>query len=127
MPVCCCKETSDPGPWKAGVDDGADPPMVNRMHAVRDQLSHAMSDDDLIWICRASAGLDQRTRLGYHIQCCVLFNAAARLALLSKGENPYPRSPLRYRISRAWLVLTGRASAVLHDDYPPTGDQPNGL
>ncbi len=28
-PVCCCKDTPDPGPWKAGVDDSADPAMVS--------------------------------------------------------------------------------------------------
>lgn len=86
-PVCCCKDTPDPGPWKAGVDDGADPDMVRKMHAVRDRLSNQMSNEDLIWMCRASAGLDQRTRLGYHIQCCVLHNAASRIELLANGAE----------------------------------------
>lgn len=113
-PFCCCKETTDPGPWKAGVDDSADPYMVDRMHAVRNRLRGDMSNDDLIWICRTSAALDQRTRLGYHIQCCVLHNAAGRLELLAKGRDPYPYGLLSYRISQAWAVLTGRASAIKH-------------
>lgn len=111
-PVCCCKETSDPGPWKAGVDDSADPEMIARMHKVRDRLSNSMSTDDLIWMCRASAGLDQRTRLGYHIQCCVLHNAADRLALLSKGEDPWPRRSYRVRLRQAWEVFKGRGFMV---------------
>lgn len=115
-PLCCCKETSDPGAWKAGVDDAADPSMVKRMHELRERLRGDMSNDDLIFICRASAGLDQRTRLGYHIQCCVLHNAAGRLELLAKGTDPHPYAPLRFRVEQAWAVLTGRASAVLHND-----------
>lgn len=111
-PVCCCKDTPDPGPWKAGVDDSADPAMVRKMHAVRDRLSNQMSNEDLIWMCRASAGLDQRTRLGYHIQCCVLHNAASRIELLANGTDPNPYGYFRDRLQSAWAVLTGRAAAI---------------
>jgi hypothetical protein len=90
--------------------------MVKRMHEVRDRLRGDMSNDDLIWMCRASAGLDQRTRLGYHIQCCVLHNTASRLELLAKASNSYPYGGLRYRLVQAWAVLSGRASAIFHDD-----------
>jgi hypothetical protein len=115
-PLCCCKDTPDPGPWKAGVDDSAEPGMVKRMHEVRDRLRNDMSNDDLIWMCRTSASLDQRTRLGYHIQCCVLHNAASRLELLAKGRDPNPYGLFGHRIAQAWAVLSGRASAILHDN-----------
>lgn len=111
-PVCCCKTTPDPGPWKAGVDDAADPEMVARMHRVRDRLSHQMSTDDLIWMMRASAGLDQRTRLGYHIQCCVLHNAASRMELLAKSKDPMPWRNWLGRIGDAWEVFRGRGVLV---------------
>ena len=111
-PVCCCKTTSDPGRWTAGADDTADPEMVARMHAVRDRLSHQMSTDDLIWMMRASANLDQRTRLGYHIQCCVLHNAASRMELLAKGSDPMPWRNWLGRIGDAWEVFMGRGVLV---------------
>lgn len=111
-PVCCCKTTPDPGPWKAGVDDAADPEMIARMHAVRDRLNVNMSNEDLIWVLKASAQLDQRTRLGYHIQCCVIWNATHRLELLAKGVDPNPWSGLRARISAAWEIIRRRGVLV---------------
>lgn len=111
MPECCLR-VAEPGPWKAGKDDSADPYMVERMHAVMGRLSHNMSTDDLTWMCRASAALDQRTRLGYHIQCCVLHNAASRLELLSTGKDPMPWAHWINRLRNGWEVFRGRAFAI---------------
>lgn len=108
----CCLRISAPGLWKAGIDDSADPDMVERMRRVTTRLSHNMSTDDLAWMCRASAALDQRTRLGYHIQCCVLHNAASRLELLSKGKDPMPWSHWFNRLRSGWEVFRGRAFAI---------------
>ena len=82
------------------------------MHRVRDRLSHNQSTEDLIWMLKASASLDQRTRLGYHIQCCVLWNAAARLELLTKGINPNPWASPWKRLRDAWEVFRGRSYAI---------------
>lgn len=118
-PICCCKDTPDPGPWQAGVDDSADRVMIMRMHDARSMLHGDISNEDLIKAIRISVGLDQRTRLGYNIQCCVLHLAASRLELLALAHNltPYPRS-WRVRLASAWEVFQGRAAAVLHDTTP---------
>jgi hypothetical protein len=76
------KVPNDPQPWKAGVDDSADPEMIARMHYVLDNLSHKTTVPDLIHLARMSAQLDQRTRLGYHVQCALLANVADRLEVI---------------------------------------------
>ena len=38
MPPCCCKDTPDPGPWKAGVDDGEN--SAKALSAVLGAIAH---------------------------------------------------------------------------------------
>lgn len=114
--VGCCMGTPDPGPWTAGVDDSADQYMIHRMHSARSMLRNDISDEDLVKVCRISVGLDQRTRLGYHIQCCVLHLAASRLELLALKRDPYPYTTWRARLHMAWEVWKGRANAIRFKD-----------
>jgi hypothetical protein len=101
----CCLVTEDPGPWTAGVDDTADPAMVNAMHRIRDRLSYQMPIGDLIWALEAGTQIDSRTMLGGDLTRCLLSNAAARLRAIGLHQDPWPWSPLRQRIKDAWAVL----------------------
>lgn len=111
MTFRCCLLTSDPGEWTAGVDDTADPYMVNRMHSITNRLSHAMPLDDLIWALKASVNIDSRTMLGGDIQRCLLSNAAHRLEILGKNIDPTAIWKMRGlpRLKGAWAVFRGRA------------------
>lgn len=108
----CCLFTPDPGPWKAGVDDCADPQMINAMHNIRGRLSYRMPIGDLIWALRASVQIDSRARLGGDIQRCLLDNAVHRLEILAEGKDPVPWNTLRGRIRDAWAVIQQRAVCV---------------
>lgn len=108
----CCLTTTDPGPWKAGVDDAADPAMVNAMHNIRDRLSYAMPIGDLIWALKASIQIDNRTMLGGDIQRCLLSNAAHRLEILTEGTDPAPWLGWRYRLRDAWAVWRRRGVCI---------------
>lgn len=115
---------ADPMPWTAGVDDSADPAMVARMHYVLDNLSHKTSVPDLIKLARMSAHLDQRTRLGYHVQCALLANVADRLEVMYASlpdadpavveqVNWYMRwGYFNGKIADAWAVFRRRAVAL---------------
>jgi hypothetical protein len=114
MTFRCCMTTTDPGPWKAGVDDAADDAMIGRMHSIRDRLSHSMPLDDFIWALKASVGIDSRTMLGWDIQRCLLSNAAHRLEILEKQIDPDAIWRMRGlpRLRDAWAVFRGRAVVV---------------
>lgn len=101
----CCLTTDDPGPWKAGVNDTADPNMIHAMHRIRDRLSNQMPIGDLIWVLEAAVQIDSRTTLGGDIQRCLLWNAAARLKAIGLHKNPWPWSPLSQRIKDAWAII----------------------
>lgn len=110
-------QTPDPGPWKAGVDDTADPAMVKAMHKVRDTLSYDMPISDLIWALKASAQIDNRTTLGRDIQRCLLSNAAHRLEILAEGKDPAPWRTLRARLKDAWAIVQRRAFCIRVKEY----------
>jgi hypothetical protein len=112
MMMRCCLTTPDPGSWKAGADDTADPRMVGAMHGIRDRLSYSMPIGDLIWALKASVQIDSRTMLGGDIQRCLLSNAAHRLEILAEGKDPAPWRTLRDRIKDAWAVIWRRAVCV---------------
>ena len=93
----CCLTTPDPGAWKAGVDDTADPSMVKAMHNITERLSHRMPLSDLIWALKAAVQIDSRTMLGGNIQRCLLSNAADRLEFIyatTPSLHPDPKTPL---------------------------------
>lgn len=114
----------DPQPWKAGVDDSADPAMIDNMHYVLNNLSHKTTVPDLIRLARMSAGLDQRTRLGYHVQCATLHNLADRLEVIYAslpGADPAVIAHVKWYMSwgyfngkakDAWAVFRRRAVAL---------------
>ena len=108
----CCLNTPDPGPWRAGVDDGADPQMVDRMHWIRDNLSYSTPLLTFIKQLQSAVHIDSRTLLGGDIQRCLLSNAAHRLTLLSENIDPAPWRSVRTSIKDAWAVLKGRAVAI---------------
>lgn len=123
----CCLNTPDPAPWRAGVDDSADPEMVLRMHSIRDNLSYATPIPVLIKQLNAAVQIDSRTMLGGDIQRCLLSNAAHRLTLLARNIDPAPWRTLRLRISDAWAVIMRRAVAIhvaasVYDDWQPSRD-----
>lgn len=120
----CCLNTPDPGPWQAGVDDGADPQMIDKMHSIRDNLSYSTPIFDFIQQLRSAVHLDSRTRLGGDLQRCLLSNAAHRLTLLSQKIDPAPWRSLGQSIKDAWAVFKGRAVALhvrgtVYDDWRP--------
>lgn len=110
-------QTPDPGPWKAGVDDTADPAMIKAMHKIRDTLSYNMPISDLIWALKASAQIDNRTTLGRDIQRCLLSNAAHRLEILAEGKDPAPWRTLRARLKDAWAIVQRRAVCIRVGGY----------
>lgn len=111
-PPWCCLNTPDPGPWKAGVDDAADPAMINAMHRIRDNLSYRTPIHEFIKQLHAAVQIDNRTRLGHDIQRCLLSNAAHRLTLLAERIDPAPWRTTRDRLIDAWAVFRGRAVAI---------------
>src|SRR6202043_2229582 len=104
--------TPDPGKWKAGVDDTADPEMIRIMHKITERLSYQMPVRDLIWALKASVNVDSRTMLGGDIQRCLLSNAAHRLELLSEHVDPAPWLGWRYRLRDAWAVIRRRGVCI---------------
>lgn len=111
-PFRCCLNTTDPGPWTAGVDDSADPEMVSAMHNITLNLSNDTALPDYIKKLRAAVNIDSRTRLGGDIQRCLLSGAADRLLLMSKNIDPWPWQSRRQRWRDAWDVFMGRAVAI---------------
>lgn len=115
----CCLLTPDPDVWTAGKDDSADPPMIRRMHNVRDRLNHSTPIDEFIQMLRMAVGIDSRTMLGGDIQRCLLSNAAHRLEILAKGIDPdaiWRRTGFA-RFWDAWAVFKGRAVVIyIRDD-----------
>lgn len=110
----CCRLTPDPGPWTAGVDDSADPQMTARMHGILDKMSYDTPLHDFIWCLKAAVNVDSRTKLGWRLQVCLLWNAAHRLEIL--GERIDPDAIWRgggwARIKDALAVYQGRAVAI---------------
>ena len=111
-PFKCCMNTPDPGPWKAGVDDGADPPMIDLMHKIRGKICNNMTTDDLIWELKAAVQIDSRTRLGRDIQRCLLSIAADRLTIIEKNADPYSWHSFHDRLRDAKAVFDRRAVCV---------------
>ena len=126
MQMQCCLNTPRPGPWAAGVDDAADPAMVNSMERIRSNLSHRTPLPDFIWMLKAAVQIDNRTLLGHDIQRCLLSNAADRLEILyASGRLSNPDDPnvkhVRWWLSwgyfngkakDAWAVFRRRAVAI---------------
>jgi len=108
----CCLNTPDPGPWRAGVDDTADPEMIGVMHGIRDSLSYRTPISDFIGQLKAAIQIDNRTRLGGDIQRCLLANSVYRLTLLADKIDPAPWRTLGDRVRDAWAVVSGRAVAI---------------
>jgi hypothetical protein len=111
----CCLTTEDPGEWKAGKDDSADPPMIMRMHKIRDMLSFSMPLNDFILALKMAVHIDSRTMLGGDITRCLLSNAAHRLEIMANRTDPdaiWNRPGSKYRIKDAWAVYKGKAVAV---------------
>jgi hypothetical protein len=110
----CCLITRDPGPWTAGVDDSADPPMVRKMHDIRNGLSNRTPIREFIQMLRSAVQIDSRTRLGGDIQRCLLSGAAHRLTILALKMDPDAIWKARGwpRLKDAWAVFQGRAVVV---------------
>ena len=113
FPFQCCREIADPGKWTAGKDDTADPYMIDRMHNILDKLSFTMPLDTFIKVVKQSVHLDGRTKLGWQIQVCLLWNAVHRLEILSKQIDPDAiwKRP-KDRIKDAWAVYRGKAVVI---------------
>lgn len=108
----CCLNTPDPGPWTAGVDDSADPYMIEAMHSIRDNLSRSTPLFDFIRMLRRAVNIDSRTTLGGDIQRCLLSGVADRLVLISQNIDPAPWRTMRERVGDSWAVFKGRAVAI---------------
>lgn len=106
---------ADPKPWKAGVDDSADPEMIAAMHDIAGRLSHRTPMGEFIRMCRASAHLDQRTRLGYHIQCAILGNAADRLEFMFASYCPLQDIELEKNVR--WYMQWGYFNSKFRDAW----------
>ncbi len=107
-----CLTTSDPGPWKAGVDDTADPEMIGRMHSLRDGMNRNTPTSTLINQLQAAMQIDSRTTLGGDIQRCLLSNAADRLMLLIEHTDPAPWRTWRQNLRDALAVYQRKAVAI---------------
>ncbi len=114
MTFQCCQTTPDPAPWTAGKDDSADPDMVRRMHGIRDRLSYNMPLHNFIACLKDAVHVDGRTRPGYHLQACLMWNAVHRLEILGEGIDPDAVWRRRGwpRLRDAWAVFQGRAVVV---------------
>lgn len=106
---------ADPKPWKAGVDDSADSEMIAAMHDIAGRLSHRTPMGEFIRMCRASAHLDQRTRLGYHIQCAILANAADRLEYMF--DSYCPLQDLELHKEATWKLSWGYFNTKFKDAW----------
>lgn len=108
----CCLNTPPPGPWKAGVNDTADPPMVNAMVRIQTGLSYSTPLREFISYLNAGVNIDSRTMLGGDLTRCMLANAAHRLTLLTEGIDPAPWRTRSQRLRDAWAIIKGRAVAI---------------
>lgn len=109
----CCLTTPEPGKWTAGVDDSADPAMIERMKDIVSRLNYRMPIWELIWCLKAASNIDSRTRMGGDIQRCLLSNAAYRLEILAVQIDPTQMwKKTSDRIKDAWAVYKGRAAAI---------------
>jgi hypothetical protein len=109
-PFSCCLNTPRPGPWKAGVADGADPGMIDAMERIRGSLSHKTPLPDFIWALKAAVQIDSRTRLGHDIQRCLLSNAADRLEIMyvsSPNLRPNAKNVEHVRWGASWRYFNG--------------------
>lgn len=111
--MTCCRDVPRPKPWAAGVDDTADPYMVARMENIASRLSAETPLAEFIKLLRVGVQIDGRTMLGYHLQACLMHNAADRLDILANDVNPRIWESWRDRVRQAWLVLCGRAAIVV--------------
>lgn len=109
----CCLTTPEPGAWTAGIDDTADPGMINRMRDIIKRLNYRMPIWELIWVIKAAVNIDSRTQMGGDIQRCLLSNAAYRLEILALQIEPSQSWKKRRDIIKdAWAVLRGQAVAI---------------
>jgi hypothetical protein len=124
------KASPRPAPWKAGVDNSADPMMVERMEQIQQNLNHRTPMPEFIKMLNRAVNIDSRTIMGQDIQRALLSNAAIRLEYLYLALDPVPEGPLkedgkwlmswRYfncgRFRDAWAVFKRRAVALYVKD-----------
>ena len=106
---------ADPQPWKAGVDDSADPKMIEAMHNIAGRLSHRTPMGEFIRMLNTAVQLDSRTRLGHDIQRCLLSNAADRLQYMF--DSYCPLQDLKLHDDAAWKLSWGYFNANLKDAW----------
>jgi hypothetical protein len=105
----------DPQPWKAGVDDTADPPMIAAMHNIADRLSHRTPMGEFIRMLRGGMQLDSRTHLGWHVQAALLANAADRLEYMF--DSYCPLQDLKLHEDVVWKLSWGYFNTKLKDAW----------
>ena len=105
----------DPKPWKAGVYDSADSPMISRMHDIAGRLSHRTPMPEFIRMLKAAASIDSRTLLGHAIQRCLLSNAADRLEVMF--ASTYPGADVKLDEHVHWYTQWGYFNAKLRDAW----------
>ena len=110
----CCLNTPLPKPWKAGVDDTADPPMIVSMERIRSNLSHKTPLPEFIAKLKAAVQIDSRTLLGHDIQRCLLSNAADRLEFIYATD---PRLAVQDRKHIRWCASWRYFNGGLRDAW----------
>lgn len=106
---------ADPKPWKAGVDDSADPPMIAAMHNIADNLSHRTPMGEFIRMLRSGMQLDSRTHLGWHVQAALLANAADRLEYMF--DSYCPLQDIKLHEEAVWKLSWGYFNTKLKDAW----------
>lgn len=109
------KWPADPKPWKAGVDDSADPQMVDAMHGIADRLSHRTPMGEFIRMLNAAVQIDSRTRLGADIQRCLLSNAADRLEYMF--DSYCPLQDMKLHEQAVWKLSWGYFNTKFKDAW----------
>lgn len=106
---------ADPKPWKAGVDDSADPQMIEAMHNIAGRLSHRTPMGEFVRMLRAGMQLDSRTNLGWHIQTALLANAADRLEYMF--DSYCPLQDIKLHEEAVWKLPGGYFNTKLKDAW----------
>ena len=109
----CCHAANPPGPWKAGVDDAADPKMIRLMTDIASKISYRTPLSEHVKFCKWTvSSVDTRTRMGDSITRCLLANSAAFIQVLMFHVNPWPWQSWRERVRDAWYVYKRKAVAI---------------